>query len=97
MKLLTGLELLFWFLAMITRIHSNFNGKEKQQQQSQAEVNQPTLVQTNRKERKRSNAHKRRSIILKTTKFGSNAKKRSSITIKTTRSQKTSSINPLYQ
>ena len=29
MRLITGLELLFWFLAMITRICFKFEGKEK--------------------------------------------------------------------
>ena len=44
MRLITGLELLFWFLAMITRICFKFEGKEKQKNKITSTVNESAAV-----------------------------------------------------
>ena len=44
MRLITGLELLFWFLAMITRICFKFEGKEKQKNKITSTENELAAV-----------------------------------------------------
>ena len=49
MRLITGLELLFWFLAMITRICFKFEGKENQKNKVTSNVKESTPISSQRK------------------------------------------------
>ena len=52
MRLITGLELLFWFLAMITRICFKFEGKERQKNEIAPEVKKTADIPSQRKLRR---------------------------------------------
>ena len=52
MRLITGLELLFWFLAMITRICFKFEGKEKQNNEIDPALNKSAAATSQRKLRR---------------------------------------------
>ena len=52
MRLITGLELLFWFLAMITRICFKFEGKEKKKNKIASTAKESAPVPSDAKQKR---------------------------------------------